>query len=92
MIAHMPGLGIFEEKCIRLTNVYFDASGSERVRERDILETINLFGYEHVVFGSDTPYARVEDQIRKIERLKISDGGKEPIFRSNIENVLLLKE
>jgi predicted TIM-barrel fold metal-dependent hydrolase len=90
MIAHMLGLGIFEEKCNHLPNVYFDTSGSERVREQDILEAINLFGYEHVIFGSDTPYARVEDQIKKIERLKISDEVKEHIFKLNIENVLSL--
>jgi predicted TIM-barrel fold metal-dependent hydrolase len=90
MIAHMLGLGIFEEKCNRLPNVYFDTSGSERVRERDILEAIHFFGEEHVVFGSDTPYARVEDQIQKIERLKLSDRAKEAIFKSNIERVLSL--
>jgi predicted TIM-barrel fold metal-dependent hydrolase len=90
MIAHMLGLGIFGEKSDRLPNVYFDTSGSERVRERDILEAINLVGDDHVVFGSDTPYARVEDQIRKIERLNLSDRVKESIFMSNIENVLSL--
>jgi len=84
MIAHMLGLGIFGEKCNRLTNIYFDTSGSERIRERDIVEAINLFGYEQVVFGSDTPYARVEDQIRKIEWLNLSDRVKESIFKSNI--------
>jgi len=79
----MLGLGVFEEKCDHLPNVYFDTSGSERVRERDILEAINLF-------GSDALYARVEDQIRKIERLNLSDRVKESIFTSNIEHVLSL--
>jgi predicted TIM-barrel fold metal-dependent hydrolase len=91
MIAHMLGVAIFEEKCTHLPNVYFDTSGSERVRERDILEAINLFGYEHVVFGSDTPYARVEDQIRKIESLNLSDRAKESMFKANIELILSLR-
>jgi predicted TIM-barrel fold metal-dependent hydrolase len=91
IVAHMLGLDIFKEKCKNLANVYFDTSGSERVRGIDILDAINLFGHEHVIFGSDTPYARLEDQIEKIDNLKISDEVKESIFRSNIENVLSLK-
>jgi uncharacterized protein len=51
--------------------VYFDTSGSERVRGRDIQEAIELFGYEHVIFGTHTPYARMGDQISKIERLNL---------------------
>jgi predicted TIM-barrel fold metal-dependent hydrolase len=58
------------------------------VRGKDILEAIQLFGYEHVVFGSDTPYARIGDQISKIEQLNLSDREKEHVFRLNIEAVL----
>ncbi|MGD0753066.1 MAG: amidohydrolase family protein [Anaerolineales bacterium] len=90
IIAHMLGLDIFEEKRNNLGNVYFDTSGSERVRVRDILKAISLFGHEHVIFGSDTPYARIEDQIEKIESLNTSDEVKESIFKLNIENVLSL--
>ena len=88
IIAHMLGLEIFKEERHNLSNVYFDTSGSERVRGKDILEAINLFGHEHVIFGSDTPYARIGDQISKIEQLKLSDTVKEAIFRLNIEHVL----
>ena len=90
IVAHMLGLGIFNEERKNLSNMYFDTSGSERVREKDIQKAIELFGYEHVIFGTDTPYARIEDQISKIERLKLSDHVKEHIFRLNIENVLSL--
>ncbi len=88
IVAHMLGLDIFKNKRHYISNVYFDTSGSERVRGVDILEAINLFGHEHVVFGSDTPYARIEDQIRKIEQLKLTDDVKEHIFKLNIENIL----
>ena len=90
IVAHMAGLSIFKEKRYKLPNVYFDTSGSERVREKDILEAINLFGYEHVIFGSDTPFARIEDQISKIERLNLTDTVMEHIFKLNIENILSL--
>ncbi len=88
IVAHMLGLDIFKENCMDLSNVYFDTSGSERVRGKDIQEAVERFGYEHVVFGTDTPYARIGDQISKIERLKFSDNVKEHIFRLNIEHVL----
>ena len=77
IVAHMLGLDIFKEKRNDLANVYFDTSGSERIRGSDILEAINSFGYEHVVFGSDTPYAKIADQISKIDQLNLSDSVKE---------------
>ena len=88
IIAHMLGLDIFKEKRNDLPNVYFDTSGSERVRGKDIAEAINLFGHEHVVFGTDTPYARIEDQINKIEQLKLTDDVKKHIYKLNIERIL----
>jgi predicted TIM-barrel fold metal-dependent hydrolase len=84
----MLGLDIFKEKRGELGNVYFDTSGSERVRGRDILEAIEMFGADHVIFGSDTPYARLEDQIAKIEGLGLPEKVKEHIFRLNIVHVL----
>ena len=92
IIAHMLGLDIFKERAKDLPNVYFDTSGSERVRGKDILEAIHLFGHEHVVFGSDTPYARIGDQIEKIERLNLSEDVKEQIFSLNIKRILSLSE
>ena len=90
IIAHMLGLDIFKEHAKDLPNVYFDTSGSERVRGKDILQAINRFGSDHVIFGSDTPYAKIGDQIEKIERLNLSQNVKEHIFRLNFENILSL--
>ncbi|HUH97767.1 MAG TPA: amidohydrolase family protein [Anaerolineales bacterium] len=88
IVAHMLGLDIFKERGREFSNVYFDTSGSERVRGKDILEAIELFGCEHVIFGSDTPYARIEDQIIKIQRLKLSENVMEHVFKLNMENLL----
>jgi predicted TIM-barrel fold metal-dependent hydrolase len=90
IVAHLLGLDIFKENRKDRSNVYFDTSGSERVRGRDIQEAIGSFGYEHVIFGTDTPYAGIGDQIAKIDQLKLSDHEKEHIFRLNICNVLSL--
>jgi predicted TIM-barrel fold metal-dependent hydrolase len=90
IIGHLLGLDIFKERQNKLPNLYFDTSGSERVRGKDILEAIHLFGHEHVVFGSDTPYARIGDQIEKIDRLNLSESVKEQIFRLNVKRILSL--
>ncbi len=90
IIAHMLGLDIFKEHANDLPNVYFDTSGSERVRGGDILEAINLFGCDHIVFGSDMPYARIGDQIDKIYRLGLPDNMMEQIFSLNLKNLLSL--
>ena len=90
IIAHLLGLSIFKERRGELGNVYFDTSGSDRIQGRDILEAINSFGYEHVIFGTDMPFARIGHQIDKIQGLKLSDKVKEYIFSLNIKNVLSL--
>jgi predicted TIM-barrel fold metal-dependent hydrolase len=90
IIGHMLGLDIFKDRADDLPNVYFDTSGSERVRGKDILDAIKLFGHDHIVFGSDTPYARIGDQIEKIERLNLSQNVKDHIFRLNIQHILSL--
>ena len=92
IVAHMLGLDIFRGERKNLSNVYFDTSGSERVREKDIQEGIELFGYDHVIFGTDAPYAKIGCQIDKIKRLNLSDNVMEHIFKLNIENVLFVNE
>jgi predicted TIM-barrel fold metal-dependent hydrolase len=88
IIAHMLGASLFKEDRRGLDNVYFDTSGSERIRGSDIAEAVRLFGSEHVIFGSDTPYGQIRDQIAKIERLRLPDEAKEQIFRRNMQNIL----
>ena len=88
----MLGLDIFEEHAKDFPNVYFDISRFERVRRRDILEAIRLFGPEHVIFGTDTPYAGMEDRIVKIDQPGPTDRVKEQIFRTNIRKESCLIE
>ena len=90
IIGHMAGLDIFKTDKSILKNVYFDTSGSERVQGKDILKAINTFGYEHVIFGTDTPFTNFDDQINKIDQLNLSDNVKEHIFKLNISNILTL--
>ena len=91
IIAHMLGLDVFSKYGNKLENIYFDTSGSERVREEDIQFAINKFGHEKVIFGTDTSYADIQTQINKINRLKIKVTEKENIMGKNIQRLLSIK-
>ncbi len=90
IIGHMAGLDIFETEKSFLKNVFFDTSGSDRVGGNDILKAINTFGYDHVVFGTDTPFTDFDGQLNKIDQLSLSDNVKEHIFKFNISSILPL--
>jgi predicted TIM-barrel fold metal-dependent hydrolase len=90
IIGHLLGIDIFEGSREQLQNVYFDTSGSSRIRPADILKAVRLFGGEHVVFGSDMPFAGIGDQLAKIQALDLSDSVKERILGLNMKDVLRL--
>jgi len=88
IVGHLAGLDVFKEYAAKLPNVYFDTSGSERIRVQDIQHAIDWFGCEHVLFGSDTPYAQIEVEVQKVDQLRISDDHKDRIFKTNALEVL----
>ena len=73
-----------------IKNIYFDTSSSKRIQGSDIKQAIDIFGYEHIVFGSDTPFASIDEQINRIEQLNLSDNIKEHIYSLNARNILAL--
>jgi predicted TIM-barrel fold metal-dependent hydrolase len=90
IIGHLAGADLFSESGVSLKNVYFDTSSSNRIQGSDIKRAIDAFGYEHIVFGTDTPYAGIDEQIDRMERLKLSDRIKEHIYCLNAKNILAL--
>lgn len=90
IIGHLTGTDLFGESGVNLKNVYFDTSSSNRIHSSDIKQAINAFGYEHIVFGTDTPYASIDDQINRIEQLNLPDNIKEHIYSLNAKNILAL--
>lgn len=90
IIAHLTGTDFFRESGVNLKNIYFDTSSSKRIQGSDIKQAIDAFGYEHIVFGTDTPYASIDKQIDRIEQLNLSDNIKEHIYRLNARNILAL--
>jgi predicted TIM-barrel fold metal-dependent hydrolase len=90
IIGHLTGTGLFSNSGVSLKNIYFDTSSSKRIQGNDIKQAIEAFGYEHIVFGTDTPYAGIEEQIERIERLNLSDHIKEHIYSLNARSLLAL--
>lgn len=88
IIGHLAGADLFAESGANLSNVYFDTSSSSRIQGSDIQWAIDTFGYEHIVFGTDTPYADIDAQIERIERLNLSDRIKEHVFSLNAKRIL----
>lgn len=92
IIAHLTGTDLFSESGVNLKNIYFDTSSSNRIQGSDIKHAIDVFGYEHIVFGTDTPYASIDAQIERIELLHLPDSVKEHIYSLNARNILALDE
>ena len=88
IIGHLTGTDLFSKSSVNLKNVYFDTSSSNRIQSNDIKQAIEAFGYEHIVFGTDTPYTNFDEQINKIEQLNLSDNIKEHIYNLNAKRIL----
>lgn len=90
VIAHLIGLEIFEKADLKIQNVYFDISPAQMTSENRIMKAIDLFGADHVMLGSDTPYGidNLKKNIEKVNRLKISQEQKELILGKNMQCLL----
>jgi predicted TIM-barrel fold metal-dependent hydrolase len=90
ILGHMGG-GSWEalKAAVRRENLFLETSG---VRPpKIILEAVRLLGPERVVFGSDFPYLRPEDERAKIEELRIPEEDRELIMGVNMARILNLK-
>ncbi len=92
VIGHMTGTNLFSKSGVNLKNIYFDTSSSKRIQGCDIKQAIDAFGYEHIVFGTDTPFASIVEQIDRIEQLNLTESFKEHIYRLNARKILDLGE
>jgi predicted TIM-barrel fold metal-dependent hydrolase len=81
-------MDLFRSENAKPTNVFFDTSGSERIRATDIQNAINYFGDDHVIFRTDTPFASIDEQISKIDGMNLSDSVKERVFYLNMKGLI----
>lgn len=65
-------------------NVYVDTSSSlYSITPEKAKEYINAFGVDRVMFGTDYPMWDVNDELKLIERVDISDSDREKIMYKN---------
>jgi predicted TIM-barrel fold metal-dependent hydrolase len=63
----------------------------KKLNSKRIIEKLVGLGYEDkIIFGSDEPYTRYEEEIVSIENAKISEEAKDKIFFGNINKLLKL--
>jgi predicted TIM-barrel fold metal-dependent hydrolase len=92
IIGHLIGLEFYIENCSELENIYFDISPTPLISPERIMKAIKVFGADHVIMGSDTPYGKnnLSDNIGKVKRLKITEEEKALILGENMRNLLSL--
>ncbi|MDR0984079.1 MAG: amidohydrolase family protein [Ruminococcus sp.] len=91
--AHMGGVKQYEECVTELAgtkgNIYLDtAIISQYVPLEYVQKMIDLHGADRVLFASDCPWDDPMNEIELIDRLNLSDSGKELIYCGNAERLL----
>jgi predicted TIM-barrel fold metal-dependent hydrolase len=91
IIAHLFGLELFIKENLTWENLYFDLSSSYLVSTKRLMKALNLFGVEHLLLGSDTPYGKnnLQKNIDRINRLDIPDNDKKLILGENLSRLLM---
>ena len=92
IIAHFIGMEIFKKLGKDLKNLFFDISTYYIISRRRIRIAMKHFGADHILLGSDSPFGErnLENNIKKIKNMKISEKEKEMILGKNIAKLLQL--
>ncbi|HUT25250.1 MAG TPA: amidohydrolase family protein [Sumerlaeia bacterium] len=91
VMAHLGGWRSLDGFAERLLgrDVYIETSFTRGfASEEQIHAILNGHDPERILFGSDSPWGRMADQIAFVEELAVSDGVKEKIFHGNAEALL----
>lgn len=89
--AHFGGWSVYDLalEYLENTNCYVDTSSSMTyLGLRRTKELIDLYGAERVLYGTDYPMWSAEDELKKIDKLGLTQEEKELILYKNAENIL----
>ena len=77
------------EEYIVGTNIYLDTSmGSNYYPKEQLLRIIRNHGADKILFATDSPWSRADEEIACINSLPITDEEKEKIFSLNAKRLL----
>ena len=95
----LPGTGVYLDTSFSLgpmtpgnDGFYPDEASLERLHETDFLRMIRLFGADHILFGTDSPWEDQAAQLEKIRALPLSEMEKEKILGGNAARLLSIGE
>lgn len=70
-------------------NVYVDTSSSlYAMSPEEACDMIHAFGVEHVLFGTDYPMWKMEDEVERFNRIPLTEDERDMILHRNLENLL----
>jgi hypothetical protein len=85
ILAHMRG-GDFIEVTAAHDNIYIQTTGVPQVEV--VQQCVDELGANRVMMGSDSPYHSMEDEVKKVEALQLSEGEKSMVFSGTAKKVL----
>lgn len=91
VVAHLGGQQQWEdvEKYLVGENVYLDTSmGSKYYKKETLLRIIRAHGAKKILFGSDAPWSKADEEIEFIKHLPISNREIEDILGNNAKRLL----
>ena len=91
-VAHLIGMEIAKKHGKGLKNLFFDISTYFIISRRRIKYAMKHFGADHVLLGSDSPFGdnNLENNIKKIKNMRISEEEKNMILGDNLAKLLKL--
>ncbi len=92
--AHFGGYRCWDEaqNYVGLENVYFDTCSSLMfIGEERAKQIIDMLGYERFFFATDFPMWDACGEIKRFEKIALTDNKKECIYSKNIKNLLKMK-
>ncbi len=77
------------EKYIVGKNIYLDTSMGQHCYPREqFLRIVNNHGSDKILFATDSPWSRADEEIASINSLPLTDKQKEEIFSGNAKRLL----
>jgi len=72
ILAH-TGLPDFWEECVlaakRFDNIFFETAGAQAIAMQSVVNTV---GPERLIFGSDSPFGGINNQLYQLENIRMS--------------------
>lgn len=91
--AHLGGIGQWDdvERYLVGTDMYIDTSmGFSYYPTEQFLRIVKAHGADKVLFGSDSPWSKADEEIARLKSLPLTDVEKDLILYKNAEKLLLL--